>query len=325
MNMEPVAEGGSAHATTPSMLITSILNALAATSSPLGVTNSNDTEVTEALRPLFSTLHLLFPHVLLDALDLLDRGLVTRFKVQSKKDTEIENKLNEEAQLYPSTGLVSPVTRAETTEPETNTRSGTEKGAELLTKKFYYVQSTQMLSHYRKFDRVNYQNLQDATSNESHRVVQTYQVHLDAWNCSCSAFAYAAFSNPTILESTAILADQRIPRRMNNLSDAHQRKHSHIGTGESIQWMSQAFVQFGGVIAALRTLNLASTHTIFSPTSTPSIPSIMPPVCKHLLACTLAEACPELFPIIVDSAGICLGGIVERVISSEEAAGWAPG
>ena len=41
----------------------------------------------------------------------------------------------------------------------------------------------------------------------------------------------------------------------------------------------------------------------------------MPPVCKHLLACVLAERCKGLF-----------GGFVEeRDVSVEEAAGWAAG
>ena len=41
----------------------------------------------------------------------------------------------------------------------------------------------------------------------------------------------------------------------------------------------------------------------------------MPPVCKHLLACVLAEQCGSLF-------GSC---VEERRVSVETAAGWAAG
>jgi len=302
-----------AHETTPSMFVTSILNGLAATSSSRDRTKLNNNEIPEAIRPLFSTLHLLFPHILLDALDLFDRGLVTRLKVHSGKDVEVENKLNEESQSHFAS--LEPVSRATTR---------LERGdLDLPPKKFYHVQSAQILPHYRKFDRFSIQSLQETSSNQSHHAAQTYQVHLDAWNCSCPAFAYAAFSNPTVTDS-AITSASDMDHQM---KASPQQKHGRDVTAERVQQVPQTLIQFGGLVEAWRTSCLEATNLVAFSKSTSSSSSEMPPVCKHLLASSLAEVCPEIFPNISASSGtgLGLGGVVEHSISPQEAAGWASG
>jgi len=302
-----------AHESTPSMFVTSILNALAATSSLLDGTKLNNNEIPETIRPLFSTLHMLFPHILLDALDLLDRGLVTRLKVHSNKDVEVENKLNEESQSHFAS--LESVSRATTQ---------LERGdLDLQPKKFYHVQSAQLLPHHRKFDRFSLPSLQETSSNQSHHATQTYQVHLDAWNCSCPAFAYAAFSNPTVTES-AITSLSDIDHRRRA---SPQQKHDRVATAGRVQQIPQTLVQFGGLVEAWRTSCLEATDLVAFSTSRSLSSSEMPPVCKHLLASSLAEVCPEIFPNISASAGYGpgLSGVVERSISTQDAAGWASG
>ncbi|KAK4940273.1 hypothetical protein LTR10_019593 [Elasticomyces elasticus] len=109
---------------------------------------------TARARSLFLTLHVLFPHELIPALDLLDRGLVTRLKLQQDDSN------------------ASPSRHAGTEIPEVQGELGVD---------VYYIQSSSSLAsanHSRK---------------HASSAAMFYEVRLDSWNCSCPAFSVSAF------------------------------------------------------------------------------------------------------------------------------------
>lgn len=113
------------------------------------------------------TLHTLFPNDLLPALDLLDRGLVTRFVLASDNNDTSE--------------------QAEPTRTHTTEEAYTERKQTVA----YYVRTAQKPS----------------SRSRAPQATTSYEVHLTAWSCSCPAFAFAAFpaSLPSndVMEDTA--------------------------------------------------------------------------------------------------------------------------
>ena len=226
------------------------------------------------------SLQVLFPNEFLPALDLLDRRLVTRHGVgdgeqNTTTDTEITTGVqsNEEVQSEDNkiaqpgdeqmdhtaditiSSADHPMTDIPPPEPTTTTPNYQDT--------IYYVRSAQQRSS-------RYSASYDTTT--------SYEVRLRAWNCSCPAFAFAAF--PAVHPEPAI-----------HTYDAQDGNGLVMGQTwgqeERVGW------SFGGV----------------------SLGNAIPPVCKHLLACVLVEKCSGLF-----------GGFVEeKVVSVEEAAGWAAG
>lgn len=95
------------------------------------------------LRQVLLTLHFLFPHELLPALDLLDRKLVAKFPQR------LSNDKSPEAQVF-------------------------------------YVQSASAITEHATRGSINprFRNTWSATKVH-------YEVRLDAWNCTCAAFAQA--------------------------------------------------------------------------------------------------------------------------------------
>jgi hypothetical protein len=99
------------------------------------------------------TLHTLFPNDLLPALDLLDRGLVTRFVLASDSATSPE--------------------QAEHTQAKSSEEPHRERKQTIA----YYVRTVQKPS----------------SRSRAAQATTSYEVHLTAWSCSCPAFAFAAF------------------------------------------------------------------------------------------------------------------------------------
>ncbi|KAM0713633.1 hypothetical protein Q7P37_010595 [Cladosporium fusiforme] len=189
-------------------------------SNPLG--NITDTNTKSAIL----TLHTLFPDDFLPALDLLDRGLVTRFILAPSPPPSPPPSENPEmpGSLPPNKNTPSSRSRTHTSAADTRPQT-------------------------------------------------SYSIHLNAWNCSCPAFAFSAFPATTPDDAFARAAeDEECP------------------TDESVEtaW------RFGGLTRAAR--------------------DGVPPVCKHLLACVVAERW-EGFGALV----------VERGVGGDEVAGWAAG
>ncbi|MCJ1404389.1 hypothetical protein MMC11_007614 [Xylographa trunciseda] len=145
-------------------LITSIFDSLPTTATISSPSPSNPLlTATDSTKSLFLTLHCLFPTELLPSLDLLDRGLVSRL-------------------VYRLTAVVRPPAHRRSEEPTEAQPSGIDaRTIEAKDIKTYYVRSAQPT---RATSR--YQNVPGSAT--------SYEVRLDAWNCSCAAFTFSAFT-----------------------------------------------------------------------------------------------------------------------------------
>ncbi|KAF2002981.1 hypothetical protein P154DRAFT_107859 [Amniculicola lignicola CBS 123094] len=292
------------------------LGQLSSTGPPTNTTatpNNPLSNAPDAAKKQLLTLHVLFPNELLPALDLLDRHLVTRFRIREQPehltlnptatphaatvanpaidlrgahegdDVAAEQSGNASAPYLRDdthalavgrgdvdveirdagqSGIIDPSPAEGTDAPrispemEDSTQQQEQKLVEVAGDTVYYVRSAQQKSS-------RYNTSFDSTT--------SYEVRLEAWNCSCPAFAFAAF--PSVSEEHALPA-------LDN--DVGLREVARQEDGWS----------FGGC----------------------TLGETMPPVCKHLLACVLAER-----------GGIFSGFIEEKEVSIEEAAGWAAG
>ena len=113
-------------------------------------------EAIKFFKPILTTLHLFFPNELLPALDLLDRGLVSRL-----------------------------VRTREINESDPSHQSGTTDG-------FYVVRSSASLNRGQSY--TSHRLDQDDRSQTRNRNL-SYEVRLVAWNCNCPAFAFDMVSS----------------------------------------------------------------------------------------------------------------------------------
>ncbi|KAI0843585.1 hypothetical protein F5Y06DRAFT_302701 [Hypoxylon sp. FL0890] len=250
---------------TPRQFITSLIDSLTSIPTPADPTSSTAPAganplklIPPAYRPLLTTLHALYPLTLLPALDLLDRRLATRIVVNPPYSPQ------------DATSALETETGAETAPGHDNGNQG-KKEAATRNPSFYIVRSAQP-QHPRR----------GHTSSETTSSL-SYVVRLDAWNCTCAAFAFAAFPRED-REKHAYVIDLYSPSRPSTASIEQE--------GKSLR---EAEWQFGA-------LSLDGTEGS-------GIAGV--PCCKHLLACVLAERWSGL-----------LGGYVdERVVGREEGAG----
>lgn len=121
-------------------------------------------------RHLLTTLHVLFPTLLLPALDLLDRGLVTRLVLE---------------------GGGRPTTSEDQDGPGPG--PGAPKGT-------YVVRSARSAHPHPR--RQQQQQQQQATTPAA--ASGAYVARLGAWNCTCAAFAFAAFPTTTTTTTTTM-------------------------------------------------------------------------------------------------------------------------
>lgn len=253
--------------------------------------------VSEAAKKQLLSLQVLFPNEFLPALDLLDRRLVTRLHIGDNQEQPGTGASHEAVQSEEAeeAGEAQPADEPMGTEVNNDTHSPTFPPAAEATATtpvapnisedtimtdttlpslpnpalttrdcVYYVRSAQQRSS-------RYTSSYDTTT--------SYEVRLQAWNCSCPAFAFAAYP--------AMYPEPDVPQ-YDPRGDASGEQDT-ARSGESQDGLGI----FGGA----------------------SLGEGMPPVCKHLLACVLAERVEGLFG----------GFIEERNVSVEEAAGWAAG
>lgn len=152
-------------------LLTSLITTLAtSTHHSQGQASSNPlSDASENTKSTLLTLHTLFPTDLLPALDLLDRGLVTRFVLTSASDNNAEQQASNLADEVQN--------QNQTHEQDSQDRKRKQTAA-------YYVRTAQQ------------QKNSSRSRSQANAAVQgttSYEVHLTAWNCSCPAFAFAAF------------------------------------------------------------------------------------------------------------------------------------
>jgi hypothetical protein len=147
----------------PHMFITSVISQLANIDPPsvTGLSSLPRLDL-ESAKSIFTTLHFLFPHELLPALDLLDRKLLTQLV------------------YIPSSATVQTAPAASSPQ-----QKGSSTANEQTQWEVFYVQSASASVSFSK-------------SNSRYRRAYNpagtyYEVRLHAWNCTCPAFAYSAF------------------------------------------------------------------------------------------------------------------------------------
>ena len=203
---------------------------------------------TRTAKNIFLTLHFLFPHELLPALDLLDRKLVTMLHFDHGSQHEI---------FYVQSAS------AQSTNPSHVTPRADKQPR-------YY----------------------DARRNA--KATDTYyEVRLDSWSCSCAGFAFDGFK----------------------VLDVEERAGGEDVRDESGfdgQKMREVVEETGGEVdARLR----EGDGTDFEFGGLATVKTEIVPICKHILAVSLAKAAPEVF-------GNC---VKMKEVSKEEIAGCGAG
>ena len=219
-------------------------------------------------RPLFTTLHVLFPSLLLPALDLLDRGLITCLVSPGKAATTTQA----EGSLLAHQDEESHEIHEEEDEGDSQMRDYTVAAP---SSSVYLVRSAQ------KPTRRPYgggggdapaATSAAPTTLSSSGSQRTYVVHTAAWNCTCAAFAFSAFpplTGPSLLAPTTSSGPEGPAPALSIFDDGDDAEEAEVGgegQGERGTW------QFGGV-------------SFDGCTGAGGVP----PCCKHLLACVLAE------------------------------------
>jgi hypothetical protein len=270
--------------------VTQLLNSL-----PLErvhTTESNPlSAVPEAAKKQLLSLQVLFPNEFLPALDLLDRRLVTRLRIGDDQEHQEQSKTEavgqEAGEVLPANELIGEEVGSGMTSPTlvpadelTTTRQVAPSITEdqimtdtVVTSLYDATLNTQDTIYY-----VRSAQQRSSRYSTSYDTTTSYEVRLCAWNCSCPAFAFAAYP--------AVYPEPDVSR----YDPLEEQTHARLGNKDSKLDRERVF---GGI----------------------SLGESIPPVCKHLLACVLAERVSGLF-----------GGFIEdRMISVEEAAGWAAG
>ncbi|GAB7327002.1 hypothetical protein MBLNU13_g10947t1 [Cladosporium sp. NU13] len=163
-----MADPTNLHLPSTRALLTSLITTLATSTYHSSGSSNPLSDASENTKSALLTLHTLFPTDLLPALDLLDRGLVTRLVLASASDAEQQ--------------AVDPITERES--QKQNQDSPTRKRRPTVA---YYVRTAQQQKSFSRSSRPH--NIAAATVQGA----TSYEVHLTAWNCSCPAFAFAAF------------------------------------------------------------------------------------------------------------------------------------
>jgi hypothetical protein len=287
-------------------LLTSLISTIASSTKQQdqseGISNplSSTTAASQNTKSAFLTLHSLFPHDFLPALDLLDRGLVTRFVLSGEPEpegvaTEIkdgeqldedragdendasESENNERRLRTEATQDENAISNQNRTEPQAKKRG---RGQTIA----YQVRSAQRTKS-SSSSRSEY-STSTITTGTSH------EVRLKAWNCSCPAFAFAALpvdatENSSGNDGIGGDEDDAAGYGLNRDQYAATTAGTAAYGGENeIAWLG-----FGGLTRGQDV-----------------------PVCKHLLACVVAERC-QGFEQLVE----------EKEAGVEEVAGWAAG
>ncbi|KAI1481393.1 hypothetical protein F4774DRAFT_49329 [Daldinia eschscholtzii] len=262
---------------TPRQFLTSLIESLnsiptSTTPQPSAAGAGNPLKLIPAAhRPLLTTLYALYPLTLLPALDLLDRRLATRIVV---------------SQYPPQGGTVASGPSSSSPLVDHEEKGQQEQPQDRRQHTFFIVRSAQPQRPRRDASTFGTGSGAGSSSAPGPR----YVVRLDAWNCSCAAFAFAAFPRGEDREIGPYAIDP-VSSSSSSLSSSRARGVGDNGDedGDELSW------QFGA-------LSIDGTEGS-------GIAGV--PCCKHLLACVLAEKWSAV-----------LGGYVdERIVGREEAAG----
>lgn len=265
-------------------------------------------EKQEAIKHVLTTLHFLFPHEFIPALDLLDRGLVTRMIVPLPPT---RSNIAAAPDIYLDIEHQQTVHHPRT-DPEHTTKTQTarsEGGAEcdashrinpddetrwVPENEVFYVQSASSQT-------ITTHSTRHRRRHHASKPPATYEVRLAGWNCTCPAFAFSAFSRALTLHSHVAHVDdsyQPTPPPADHDSPGHMDPPR---ASVEVKW------RFGGTLTRQAPFDLHPTGDVPAPARVP--------VCKHILATLLGKQIPGLFG----------SGLQSRTVSPEEGAGWAAG
>ncbi|KAK4216195.1 hypothetical protein QBC37DRAFT_417550 [Rhypophila decipiens] len=302
-------------------------------------------QVPPSHRHLFITLHVLFPGLVLPALDLLDRGLVGRviLGTGSSSSSSIPTKREQQQQQQQKREAIKK-------EEDEHQQRGTKKKKEQSVPRFYLVRSAQEKPTSRRRGRGQqwrrqHQRYEDDQEEDDHDMSggnnnlflggsKAYIVRLEAWNCTCPAFAFTA-SFPIHPRSTGQdgneqddddddMRDTTGQERETTGDGAGIDQHHHQDSAEDegermdldpppAELDSDIIMQDGQ--PPLEAGNSQDTRDTlgwtFGGLTLEQGGGDCPPLCKHLLACLLAEKWND-----------ALGQyVVERQVSKQEMAG----
>ncbi|OAX80968.1 hypothetical protein ACJ72_04688 [Emergomyces africanus] len=237
------------------------------------------------VKPLLLTLHCLFPNELLLALDILDRNGVTRYYDNyNPKPRSSEAAADKEQQQHGGGDVDGGIYFVHSSSAPSS--SSYSSGMNLT----------------RPNNNNNTYNYNNKNTNNNDNPAKTHLVCLNAWNCSCPAFALAAYQHLDSLQTTTTTTEAQQsssggvegendlppfapqPRHVyhdndnNDDDDVSYRGNNTPFTSASASASTSQFF-FGG------TLTRSSRKNMHYGT----------PVCKHLLACLLGSQCPALF------------------------------
>ncbi|KAK2739158.1 hypothetical protein FQN55_009563 [Onygenales sp. PD_40] len=200
------------------------------------------------VKPLLLTLHCLFPNELLLALDILDRKMIKRYiprrTLNHPVDVDLEQQQQQQQQQQQGTNNAHPEPEPLPSDPHQVRAEIEERETCENPDQVYFVRSS---------SSTNPSRPGTTQAQERH-----YTVCLNAWNCSCPAFALAAFQD---LSSRDLAADSGL-------------EEGEVGDYSAWDDETSSMLPFGGTLA----------REMYGP-----------PVCKHLLASMLGSQCPGLF------------------------------
>ena len=204
----------------------------------------------------FLTLHVLFPHDLLPALDLLDRGLVTCLVCTTFSNTT-ETPAKPGLQQHHH---VQEVYYIQSASAVTDSVAGRQQSS--TASPYGYIVNPPPAPVTASTGR--YRNALRTKATDTY-----YEVRLDSWNCSCAAFAFNALTLLSLPEedTTSTIAGAEA-RPASPSATANQL----IPLPEQPTSNDKPPFKFGGMLTR------------------PSAPA---PVCKHILAACLASSLPE--------------------------------
>ena len=281
----------------------------------------------ETIKTVLTTLHFWFPNELIPALDLLDRGLVGKVASRIEPLDSVTSpekgataELGKEGQhLAMQAGPPPP--------PPPNDQHARQRQQQPSKPEVFYVQSTSSdvattiatKPSSSSFSTSDYINRHPSSSTPAPlpfnpsgfppaRERIYYEVRLQAWNCTCAAFTLSVFAG--------LNADHHVLNDRDEKYEDHQGQQGERTTKPPCS-TARDFL-FGGTLTQLReqrqhrreshldSFSPAHAHTTNSKeqrradNTTPSSPRLpVPiPICKHLLATSLAANVPVLFDCI---------------------------
>ncbi|KAL9088094.1 MAG: hypothetical protein Q9159_003292 [Coniocarpon cinnabarinum] len=314
--------------------------------------------IPDPARPALLTLHLIYPHILLDALDLLDRGCVIKLNVSGSAESSVNRREKNTSHgagkddhantrdfgtlTQQRHDIVSEMNAADDDDvdmPDSPTAAASaQESAELISaepqasedkssshEQSHIPGSTQSYSTYFVRSAVPPPSRFATSDADPFITSKGYAIHLLAWNCSCPAFALAAFSDgmDATNEARERLGDV-MKGEVGRSGQGRGGQRTNVLRDEMRGELSEALrFGFGGLDA------FCKDHG--GEIRVKDGREGLPACCKHLLACVLAEAMPSVFTMTAARrqgerpAEASAKGVLQQWVDNEEAAGWAAG